>query len=460
MQVGEVQLADGAERILEHFTGLGREAGDQVGPENHVGARLPGAADHVKGIVPAVAALHAFENSIIEGLQAEVQVRHEAGLFGQQAENSVVDGRRVEGTEPEAFQVRHGAQNLLGQVAQAGVTCAIGRNINTGQHHFHMAALNQFPHLIDDAPGRHAAIGAAGKGDDAEGAAMVAALLHLDEGAGAAFQTADQVTGGFLQGHDIGNDHRFGIVGIGGGVELFQIADHPVDLGHGGEFIRLQLGGAAGDDDPGLRVVAPRLADGLAGLAFGFRRHCTGIDDHRVFEPGLGGALAHDLRFKGVEAATEGDDLGRTHNLFQQRRVKGAGETGGDCTGHHDVVVRQPVDAQRPPVEPYIGHTPGQAPAVGGNQRRTGSGAAGLGQPRAPFPDAKPDGFAVDDLGGADIGEFGEHLMVFDNRSDNIQRDGFSIVDEKDGVGIADVDADRVFQGSVFDAHVQGIDGF
>ena len=60
--------------------------------------------------------------------------------------------------------------------------------------------------------------------------------------------------------------------------ELLLIAQHLVDLGHGGEAGGIDLGGAAGDDDAGLGILAPGLADRLARLARRLGGDGAGVD--------------------------------------------------------------------------------------------------------------------------------------------------------------------------------------
>ena len=97
------------------------------------------------------------------------------------------------------------------------------------------------------------------------------------------------------------------------GFELLLIADHVIDLVHGGEAGGIDLRGAAGDDDLCLGPLAAGLADRLPRLTHGFGRHRAGIDDHRVREPGGVGMRAHDFGLIGVEPATEGDDVDIRH---------------------------------------------------------------------------------------------------------------------------------------------------
>ena len=67
---------------------------------------------------------------------------------------------------------------------------------------------------------------------------------------------------------------------------LLRIADDAIDLGHGGETLGLDLGGAARDDQARFGALAPQLADGLGGLSHRLGGDGAGVDDHRVLEPG------------------------------------------------------------------------------------------------------------------------------------------------------------------------------
>ena len=111
---------------------------------------------------------------------------------------------------------------------------------------------------------------------------MVAALLDLDEGAGAPFQAADKVGREFPDRHDIGDLHRRAVAAEAGRIQFLLVAENAGHLRHGGEGFRVQLRGATGDDDPRPGVVARNAADGLARLPFRFGGHRAGIDDDGV----------------------------------------------------------------------------------------------------------------------------------------------------------------------------------
>src|SRR3546814_20920404 len=78
---------------------------------------------------------------------------------------------------------------------------------------------------------------------------MVAAILHLDKGARTLREAGDEMRGGRLDRHDIGNP-GFSFISETGRVELFPVADHPAHLRPSGERIGHDLSRAAGDDYP------------------------------------------------------------------------------------------------------------------------------------------------------------------------------------------------------------------
>ena len=142
---------------------------------------------------------------------------------------------------------------------------------------------------------------------------MVAAVLDLHIGAGAIAEALDQMPRSLLDRHDVVDRHALGAVdaepGKGTRLELLLIADDVIDLVHRSEAGRIDLRGAAGDYDPGVRPLAARLTDRLPGLTHRLRRHRAGVDDHRVGQPRGARMRAHDFGLIGVQPAAESDDL-------------------------------------------------------------------------------------------------------------------------------------------------------
>ena len=89
--------------------------------------------------------------------------------------------------------------------------------------------------------------------------------------------------------HDIADDH--GLAACRQRLpdrcrQLVMIADNMIDLGHGIPCFGSDLGGAAGDDDPCLRILAAGPPYRLTGLALGLGRHRAGVENDGVIHPG------------------------------------------------------------------------------------------------------------------------------------------------------------------------------
>ena len=128
--------------------------------------------------------------------------------------------------------------------------------------------------------------------DDAEGAGVIAAVLDRDEGTG-------------VLACDRGGAFRHV---PGARIELGGIGDQSVHLGHRGELIALDFGGAARHQQPRRRMRPARLADRLPGLADRFERHGAAVDHNQIARTAQHGADV--LAFGQVEPAAERDHLG------------------------------------------------------------------------------------------------------------------------------------------------------
>ena len=195
---------------------------------------------------------------------------------------------------------------------------AIARQIDAGQHDLGMAAFGEYAHLLDHRAHRHRTRIAAAEGNDAESAAMVAAVLHLDEDTRqAALKTVDEMRRHLLDGHDVADGDLLARIDIesvprrapGVAAHLVVIADDAVDLGHIGEHRALRLRRAAGDDDARIRPFALQPADLLPRLRHRLVGDGAAVDDDGLLEPGIFRLARDHLGFERVEAAAEGDDL-------------------------------------------------------------------------------------------------------------------------------------------------------
>src|SRR5215471_1387320 len=260
-----------------------------------------------------------------------MQVRHQSFLLGERIHQGAIYLDAIERRQPQPFEAAHMLENLPDQRAElgpAGQIGAVARKIDSGQNHLAITIVSDAANLFDHLAHRHRPGVSTPKRDDAEGAAMVAAILHLHVGAGAALDALDQVPRGFLHRHDVVDSDLLvqadaKIRGAGEHASCFRpdvathfyvVSNHAIDFRHGGETVRTGLRRAPGDDDPHLRALALEPTDGLTRLAFGLAGDRAGIDDHHIAnacgaKTGCSGIAADNLGFIGVEPAAEGDDV-------------------------------------------------------------------------------------------------------------------------------------------------------
>src|SRR5689334_2862429 len=127
-----------------------------------------------------------------------MQMRHESRLCPECLEEFTIGFHRVDRRESQPRDLRHMFENLLHQCAELGRTGkirAIAREIDAGEHDFAIAARAEGAHLSYDLSHRHRARIAAAKRNNAEGAAMVTPVLHLDESSRPTLQAIDEMSG-------------------------------------------------------------------------------------------------------------------------------------------------------------------------------------------------------------------------------------------------------------------------
>src|SRR5262245_51258142 len=142
---------------------------------------------------------------------------------------------------------------------------------------------------------------------------MIATVLHLHVGTGLGAEAIDHGVRGLAGRHDVVDLHALAAAGQqrleGAEGNLLGVADDGIDLRHGAEAAGLNLCRTAGDDDADTWLLTPQPADGLGRLAHGLAGDRAGVDDRRILQPSSVGVLPHHLRFEGVEATAERDDL-------------------------------------------------------------------------------------------------------------------------------------------------------
>ena len=179
-------LDDGAvlRVVVRRFS---RETGNQVRTHGKIWAPRFQPANKLHGVTAQVAAFHALQDQVRPVLQREMQVRHQSRLALEQFTQQGIDLHPVERGHAQPGKLREPRENGGHEVSQrrrAGKIVAPARHVHTGQHHF-TGALVQMPfHLLQNLCDGKGATGAASLRDDAEGAGVIASVLHPDEGAG------------------------------------------------------------------------------------------------------------------------------------------------------------------------------------------------------------------------------------------------------------------------------------
>ena len=325
MQVRQPAFGDEVARARERIFGLGRKSRDDVGAEHDVGPQAPHPRGECDRVSARMAPLHALEDEIVAVLEREMQMRHEPRLVGERIEQVLIGLDRIDRRDAQAFELRNVLQDLPHQRPEpraARQVRPIARDVDTGQHHLAVAVLGELAYLRDHVAHRDRARVPAAIGNDAKGAAVIAAVLNLDECPRVPFDAVDQVQGGLPHRHDVVDAdllfrvdterraiERRTLTGPECGIELAIIADDERDFTHAGEGLRLGLRRAARDDDLRIGALALEAADRLARLAHGLRRHRAGVHHHGVCDAGAGGCVADHFRLVGVEPASEGDDV-------------------------------------------------------------------------------------------------------------------------------------------------------
>ena len=175
----------------------GRSAADLGDERERVGAQMP--------------ALHALQDHVVARLQRQMQMRHQPLLLAD-ARRAAPSSASIESIEERRRRVSSGtcrriALHQLAEARAARQVGAVGGDVDAGQHDLAIAVAGEPPDLLDHGAHRHRARSAAAIGDDAEGAAVVAAVLHLRRRRARGRRCRRSVAGGLAHRHDVVDAH-------------------------------------------------------------------------------------------------------------------------------------------------------------------------------------------------------------------------------------------------------------
>ena len=186
VEIGEGQARDEGERGGVFGFGFAGEAGDDVGADGGVGEALADELDAAGVVLGAVPAVHGGEDAVGAGLQRHVEVLGDAIGPGEEFDEILSDVEGLDGADAKTFDrgfVEDAAEERFEFDARRKVA-AVGAEVDAAKNDFAEAGFAETLNFADDGVGREAAAFSANEGDDAIGAAGIAAVLNLQSGAG------------------------------------------------------------------------------------------------------------------------------------------------------------------------------------------------------------------------------------------------------------------------------------
>ena len=273
-----------------------------------------------------MAALHSLQDHVVAGLQGQMQIGRHARLAHNQLEKDRIDFRRINGGKTKTRKLRHQLQNTPNEIAQRrlpGQVPAPARQIDTRQHDLAVALPHQIADMADHFPRRHRSRIPATVRNDAEGAAMVAAILNLQKGPCSRLRFLRRVLATEELRRTIPHGHY--VIDTNALARLTKmlwrkrtrqhlvvVAQHLIDFRHGGEGLRVNLRRAACHNHRRTGPLAPRLSNPTTTFRHRLIRHRAGVDDHRICQPIIARKRRHSVAFRRVQAAAQGYDI----NIF------------------------------------------------------------------------------------------------------------------------------------------------
>ena len=331
VQLGDGQRGDEVVGFFKTFVGFSARADNHVHADEGIGHDAANEFHLIAEKRRVVAALHERKHGVAAALKGNVEVGHEGAAVGAEINNLVGEQIRLNARDAVALD----AFNLVKCVDELREVLAGGAaeiaDVHAGEHNFKSAVgrglFGLRHHFGNGGVARSTTCGR----DGAVGAIIVAAVLHLEEVAGAIAAGA-----GGDEGLDVAE--RSGVADaavrltVGTHAELFGLVVlfdefdeaaflflphhevHPLDLC---DVLARELRVAAHHGDERIGVFAVQAADGMTTLGVGFAGDAAGVDDTDIGSFVVGRcatfraeAIAQSRGFGIVEFAPQRDEGG------------------------------------------------------------------------------------------------------------------------------------------------------
>jgi len=184
MKIGERALLDEIHGGSVVGFGFARETGDDVGTDGGVGELFTDEIDAAGVVCGAVPTVHGGEDAVGSRLQRHVEMFGEAWRLGKECDHIASNVERLDGTEAQARDgsfIENLAKEFEKILAGRKIT-APGAEIDAAQNDFFVAGIGEAANFVEDGFRCQATAFSADNGDDAEAAAVVAAVLDFQNG--------------------------------------------------------------------------------------------------------------------------------------------------------------------------------------------------------------------------------------------------------------------------------------
>ena len=312
------------------------EAHDEIRGHGAAGEPLAKQPDALQIPGCVVFPAHPLQNGIAAALQAQMKLGTEIVKGRQPPAEVLIHDPWLQRAEADAHGSGGGTDGLrqIGKAAAVLQVPAPGGDLDTRHHYLPVTGLRQCPGLGNGPVEGLGAHGAAGIGDDAVGAEIVAAVLNLQHGAGTLPHPAGRqiFKGSALQGvvnSNVLTAHAACLLFPPEGQQTLQeflpaaaAGDH---IGAGfGSFLRADLGVAAAHTQQGVGMLAAQTVQEGAIFAVGDGGDGAGVDDEDI-AVGLRGRLVaqtdelllHGLGLILVDLAAQGKTV-KFHKILQK----------------------------------------------------------------------------------------------------------------------------------------------
>ena len=181
--VGERHLFQTVAGPLKRVLRFAREPDNHVGPQAESGNHLHCPIRKLAIVPHGVAAAHSGEHLVVPALHREMEVTAQGAALGHPLEQAVLHGGGLDRGDPDPLDPRNFLEPVR-NVGERASSAPVPPDVHAGEHQLLVAGHGEVLGLPDQVGEPPAALPAPRVGNDAERTEEVAAVLHLEIGAG------------------------------------------------------------------------------------------------------------------------------------------------------------------------------------------------------------------------------------------------------------------------------------